>query len=84
MIGVCPKCGKEAALTKDHIIPKWIYKRFPHKQIGLAKNLGVKNHQYICSPCNSKKGNCIDCSTEVGREFWTKFRDAINKELEKV
>jgi 5-methylcytosine-specific restriction endonuclease McrA len=74
-------CGEEKELTKDHIIPKSVYKRFPLKQIGFKKNLGKKNIQMICSDCNSKKSNHIDVSHPIGREFWTKMRDEIDKLL---
>lgn len=80
--GVCPVCRKEVALTRDHIIPRWIYESYPVKQIGFERNLGTKNFQYICSPCNGKKGGKIAVIDETSKEFWTKFRDAINLELD--
>lgn len=77
----CVKCGSEEELTKDHIIPKWIYKRSQY--LGFKKNLGKKNEQILCSKCNSKKAGGIDVTTEIGRNFWIAVRDLINKELEK-
>lgn len=77
----CVKCGSTKNLTKDHIIPKWIYKRSGHFDINFKKNLGKKNTQIMCLDCNVEKSGYIDCSTEMGRDFWTKIRDRINEEL---
>lgn len=81
----CVKCGATDELTRDHIIPRWIYKRSNLLQLrGLKKNLGAKNYQWLCDRCNSKKGGSIDVSTEIGRDFWLKLRDAIDEQLRKV
>lgn len=77
----CEKCGTTSDLTKDHIIPKWMYKKA--HIFGFKKNRGKENIQVLCHKCNNEKGGFVDCSTEIGREFWTKVRDIINKELEK-
>lgn len=77
----CVKCGSEVELTKDHIIPKWIYKRC--NVFGFKKNLGAQNKQTLCKVCNFKKGGAIDCQSEIGRIFWRHIRDMINIELQK-
>lgn len=77
--GQCVKCGATEDLSKDHIIPKWIYKRA--EEFGFKKNLGGRNKQIMCKPCNFKKGGGIDCSSEIGRIFWTRVRNLINDEL---
>ncbi len=81
----CPKCGLLAVkLTRDHIIPKWIYKASSQLNLtNFKKNLGEKNIQMICAKCNGKKSGKIDVSTELGRIFWTQVRDSIDKELKK-
>lgn len=75
----CVKCGATDNLTKDHIIPKWIYKRSHFFHFG--KNLGRENIQLLCQSCNLKKGGMIDCSTEIGREFWEHVQKEIGKAL---
>lgn len=77
----CIKCDSTIELTKDHIIPKWIYKRC--NIFGFKKNLGARNKQVMCKVCNFKKGGAIDCSNEIGKIFWTHIRDLINTELAK-
>jgi len=70
MIAICPLCGKEAKLTKDHIIPKWLYNRSDQWQFNkneYKKNLGQKNIQMVCSPCNLKKGGRPDFTHPVAR-----------------
>jgi len=77
----CVRCNSTDNLTKDHIIPKWAYKRTRELGINFKKNVGKKNIQTMCSKCNNKKSGDIDCSTKISRDFWTKVRDKINKKL---
>lgn len=66
-IGVCPHCKQEARLTKDHIIPKWLYGKI--HIFGVKKNWGNKNIQWICSPCNSLKGGMPDFAHPISRQL---------------
>lgn len=81
-IGKCEKCGQVALMTKDHIIPKWAYKRSNFFEIeGFTKNLGRRNIQNLCSVCNSKKSGFIDVSHSLGKEFWERVADTIKIKL---
>lgn len=70
-------------ITRDHIVPQWVYKAYPVDQIDFPRNLGAKNYQDLCTKHNGLKAGHIDCTTEVGRRFWTKFKEAIERELVK-
>jgi 5-methylcytosine-specific restriction endonuclease McrA len=76
---VCVKCGSITNLSRDHIIPKWIYGKAQF--FGFKKNLGQKNIQMLCRPCNGRKSGYVDCSSEVGRAFWSKVKETIEREL---
>lgn len=65
MQGTCPLCGYEGQLTKDHIIPKWLYANI--HLLGMKKNLGQRNIQYICSHCNSRKGGRPDFKNPIAK-----------------
>lgn len=81
---ICVKCGSLDDLTRDHIIPTWIYKRRDVFRIEKHyKPLGVKNIQKLCKNCNHEKCGGIDCSTEVGRDFWESVYNRIEVELNK-
>lgn len=82
MIGDCPRCRrKNVQLTKDHIIPKWIYVSAHQLVPKFKKNLGKKNIEYICSPCNSKRSGKIYVGHETGLQFWLDVREEINKKI---
>lgn len=86
---VCPRCGAVGVpLTKDHIVPKWAYKRIPQITAGWMKKIrkefhGETNIQWMCGPCNSKKSGTIEVSNPLARAFWTKVRDVIDEALKK-
>lgn len=82
--GKCAHCPHEGVLTKDHIIPRWIYRYSSLLGLRGFHNLGQKNIQYLCSECNGKKGGNINVEHPISRAFWTALRDEINKQLRGV
>lgn len=74
----CTYCGATGKLTRDHIIPEWIYKRAHYVFPKFRKNLGVKNYQSLCNSCNNKKSGYIDMRNPIAREFWL----AVKAEIE--
>lgn len=55
--GVCPYCGKQALLTRDHVIPQCLYRT------GVPGN---SPKVYACSPCNNTLKSRLD---EYFRDF---------------
>lgn len=88
-VGTCPRCGTpNVVLTKDHIIPKWAYKRIPQITKGWMKQLRKElkpesNIQWMCGPCNSAKSGTIEVSNPLAYAFWKKVRDVIDEALKK-
>lgn len=81
----CERCGSTEKLTKDHIIPKWIYKRSGHLKLkGFKKNLGGKNIQVLCAECNNRKGGSIDLSNPIALQFWLAVKEAIEREIKRM
>lgn len=72
----CVNCGSTEKLTVDHIIPKWLYKKFDI--FGLKKNLGKSNIQILCSQCNNEKGGLPDFSHPIAQELADKLKQMLN------
>ena len=77
----CEVCGTDKNITRDHIIPKWLEKRFPF--FGLDIHI-VNNDQYLCDVHNTQKGGKIDYSDERVRRFLRKFVIILQEKLEDV
>jgi len=75
---ICPKCGTEAMITEDHVIPQWLMKRLEMFDISI---IVVGNKRKLCQSCNSKKAGNIDYKDPDVREFMRAFVDAINKKI---
>lgn len=85
----CEKCGSTENLTRDHIIPKWLYKRLNNFGPSLRfsqtfkKNLGQSNFQTLCSECNSKKAGGLDMTHPMTRLIFPwieELYEQMNKE----
>lgn len=80
----CEKCGAIENLTRDHIIPKWLYKRLDNLHFGIKvdtkfkKNLGQTNIQTLCAICNSEKGGRLEMSHEITEQIFPWIEDLYN------
>lgn len=77
---MCPKCGKDNRMSRDHIVPRWLLRRIG--QFGLNKlkqNRLVPElvFQKICVVCNYEKGGKIDYDNPIVNDFMLKFAHAI-------
>lgn len=66
----CPKCGEYGIVTKDHIVPKFLYKLVnPHQDMHIRKKWydlieRNANLRLLCQNCNKKKGSYFDFSDD--------------------
>jgi len=59
--GVCESCKRHVPrLSVDHIVPKFIVEMIDDS--GEAVYEDERNFRFLCFPCNTMKGNCIDKS----------------------
>lgn len=63
--GRCAHCNKDGKLSEDHIIPKWLQKRMIF--FGVRNNLGKKNIQWLCRPCNNYKSGVPDFTHPIAQ-----------------
>lgn len=78
VIGVCNYCGKETALCKAHIIPKWAYKKNDiYKLIPVDTKENIKR-----SPMGAYDNSilCKDCDNNfIGKNYDNPAFDIFNK-----
>ena len=77
----CEICGVGADITRDHIIPKWLERRFEYFQLDVYM---VNNDQYLCRLHNGQKGGIIDYRDERVRRFLRKFIKMIENKIRDV
>lgn len=83
MIDRCAICGTTKNLTRDHIIPKWLYKRADKIIPGYSVTMDRVQTQKLCYWHNREKGGSLDASTELGKDFCIRLREVIDIELAK-
>lgn len=77
----CEECGVSVNITRDHIIPKWLERRFEY--FGLDVYI-VSNEQYLCGQHNQNKGGKIDYRDERVRRFLKKFVEMLTNKINSV
>lgn len=77
----CEVCGTGEDITRDHIIPKWLERRFVYFDLSVYV---VNNDQYLCKTHNSNKGGKIDYRDERVRRFLRKFIAMIEDKTREV
>lgn len=77
----CEICGTGTDITRDHIIPKWLERRFAYFQLDVYI---VNNDQYLCKSHNSQKGGKIDYKDIRVRNFIKKFIGMLEEKLRDV
>lgn len=81
----CAYCDSKESLTRDHIIPKWLFLR--SHMFGLKRHKELKKsgfasvYQTLCGNCNSEKGGLIDYTIPQVRTYMTLIRDSIDRNL---
>lgn len=77
----CVKCGSIKNLTKDHIIPQWLWKRLKYFNLSIKKRKKIMkkrtNIQILCAKCNEKKGAVIDYNNELTIDIMTQVKKEI-------
>ena len=86
---ICPKCKQEVpSLTKDHIIPKWLFNPGKLHNLGIRNkkekwgHLVIENTEMMCGPCNLKKGGMIDYTNQKSRELMQEIVDRIQAKID--
>lgn len=77
----CEVCGTPIDITRDHIIPKWLERRFAYFQLEVFI---VNNDQYLCKAHNYAKGGIIDYEDVRVRKFLRKFISMLEEKLRQV
>lgn len=75
----CEVCGTPSEITRDHIVPKWLERRFEYFQFEVYM---VNNDQYLCKTHNQNKGGVIDYTDERVRRFLKRFIQMIQHKID--